>query len=102
MIIPATAPSRPACQDPSRDSTCPRSSYVAVASPKYQTLPGVVGGVPVDCLLGERPVPVPYDVAHHAGADTLDQLGPVGDVYALPQPFTVLATTQDRRGAGSQ
>ena len=39
MMIPPTAPSTPASHEPSRLSTAPSSSKVAVASPKYQTLP---------------------------------------------------------------
>src|SRR4051794_10781570 len=39
--MPALAPLRPACQEPSRDSRCPFLLKVAVASPKYQTLPAL-------------------------------------------------------------
>ena len=39
--MPALAPARPACHEPSRDSRWPFASYVAVASPKYQTLPAL-------------------------------------------------------------
>ena len=41
MMMPASAPSTPACHEPSRLSTLPSSSYVAVSSPRYQTLPSL-------------------------------------------------------------
>lgn len=41
MINPATAPRTPACHDPSLLFTFPCLSYVAVASPRYQTFPSL-------------------------------------------------------------
>src|SRR4051794_21143181 len=39
MMIPALVPLTPACHEPSRLAMRPCRSYVAVASPRYQTLP---------------------------------------------------------------
>ena len=39
MKIPARAPSRPACHEPSVVVTRPCASNSAVASPRYQTAP---------------------------------------------------------------
>src|SRR4051794_18509712 len=43
MMVPATAPRTPACQDPSLLSMWPWSSLGAGASPKYRTSPSLSG-----------------------------------------------------------
>ena len=94
--MPGSAPSTPACHEPAVLTGFPFSNSV-VSSPKYQTLPCAVLGVPVEGVLDELALAVGA-VSHHGRRDAHDRLRVSGHLDDDVLAFAV----EDGRGAGDE
>ena len=101
MKMPPFAPSRPFRNEPSVLVTLPCAFSSAVLSPRYQTVPRLVLGVPVGGPLGQ-PAVEEEPVGDHRRPDPGDRLGPAGHRHHVARLLAVLLAVVDVDGAPRQ